>query len=150
MKGLTTEITLQTTRNRVWELLTDFALYPQWNPLLTKLEGAGTSGAWHVLVVHLPGIDPFTARKCLLTVEENRVSWRCQLVAARLLDWTLRFEIEALSPERLKFVQRSEFSGALAPIFSFALNKPLADGMEQLSQAVRRWGEKGNVSCLKC
>ena len=39
MIELTTEIEINGTVERVWEALTDFSLYPKWNPLIKKIEG---------------------------------------------------------------------------------------------------------------
>ena len=39
MKELRTEIEIQSTAERVWQLLTDFPSFPQWNPFIRKASG---------------------------------------------------------------------------------------------------------------
>ncbi len=42
MKQLHTEIIVEAPAERVWELLTDFASYPQWNPFIRNISGLPT------------------------------------------------------------------------------------------------------------
>ncbi|WP_224962381.1 SRPBCC domain-containing protein [Geomonas subterranea] len=150
MKPIHSETVLQTTRERVWELLSDFALYPQWNPLFPKFAGPGTVGGAHELVVHLPGIDPFAVQATLVTIGGGVLSWRSTFGGRFFLSWTFSCSLELVAHERLKVRLESEFCGMLAPLFRFALARSMAEGMEQLNQALRRWGEKGNVRCMRC
>ena len=39
MKELRSEIEIQASAERVWQLLTDFASFPQWNPFIRKASG---------------------------------------------------------------------------------------------------------------
>ena len=39
MKELRTEIEIQASAERVWQLLTDFPSFPQWNPFIRKASG---------------------------------------------------------------------------------------------------------------
>ena len=39
MRELNTEIEINASAERVWQLLTDFEAYPQWNPFIRSIEG---------------------------------------------------------------------------------------------------------------
>lgn len=151
MKEITTEMALDAPAERIWELLSDFALYPEWNPLFTKAVGPTGAGDSFELMVELPGVGPFTVQPTMLVAErESRLCWQSSMFCQAVLGWKFSYELKPISNERLRFIQRSEFGGVLAPLFGFAMAKPVTDGMELLNQAVKRWGEKGNVSCLRC
>jgi len=151
MKEIRTEIALEAPIERIWELLSDFSLYPHWNPLFEKVTQSAVSGDIFELVVHLPEIGPFTVKPKLLKLEpKSKFWWQSKLLFDGLLTWTFCCELEVHSPDRLKFIQRSQFKGLLAPIFDFGMTTSVTSGMEQLNQAVQRWGEKGNVQCLRC
>lgn len=149
MKPVILESALQTSFDRVAPLLTDFSLYQQWNPLLPRVTILGEDGR-HDLVVHLPGMDPFHVTASLISAESGFVAWKSTLFSGFLLTWTFSLRIAPETPDRLIFGQRSEFTGLLAPLFCLALNRPAASGMAELARALKRWGEKGNVRCLKC
>lgn len=149
MKPVTLETPLQTSFERIAPLLTDFSLYSQWNPVFPRVTPLGGDGR-HDLVVHLPGMDIFHVTASLVTAEPGRVSLKSRLFLPALLAWTFSFRVVSQAPDRILFEQRSEFTGLLAPLFCLALNRPAALGLDELSRAVRRWGEKGNVHCLKC
>jgi uncharacterized protein YndB with AHSA1/START domain len=44
MKELNCEIDIQASDERVWQLLTDFASFPQWNPFIRRASGEPKTG----------------------------------------------------------------------------------------------------------
>lgn len=151
MSELRTEITLAAPAERIWELLTDCALYAQWNPLFRNGAGRMQRGERLTLHVHLPHIEPFTITPTVLAATDRTgFRWRQIWLWHALFRWDYDVELEASSPERLIFRQRSRFSGLLAPLFTLGLGGAVRNGLEELNAAVRRWGEKGNVQCLRC
>ena len=45
MKEIHTEIEIHAPAERVWQVLTDFAAYPQWNSFIRRVEGEIRAGA---------------------------------------------------------------------------------------------------------
>jgi hypothetical protein len=43
-KQLHAQIDIHASRERVWEVLTDFAAYPQWNPFISQAQGTARAG----------------------------------------------------------------------------------------------------------
>lgn len=151
MHEIKTELTLAAPVDRIWELLTDCPLYPQWNPLFPRAAGRLETGGRLEIQVKLPGMEPFTITPEVVSVEApSCVCWRHTLLFAGLFSWRYCFELEASAAEQVSFVQRSTFGGVLAPLFTLALGALLKDSLAELNRAVKRWGEKGNVRCLKC
>jgi uncharacterized protein YndB with AHSA1/START domain len=58
MKQLHTQIEIDAPAKRVWELLTDFASYPQWNPFIRHISGRLTPGSASKHVSSLPAGGP--------------------------------------------------------------------------------------------
>ena len=151
MNELRTERTLEAPVDRIWELLADCSLYQQWNPLFTQEKGLLKVGNRLELVVTLPEIPPFRIEPKLLIVEPiKRLSWQHTLLFAGVLSWKYCNELDVLSPQRVKFIQRSQFGGILGPVGNLGLGESLGAGMGKVNEALRHWGEKGNVQCLKC
>jgi uncharacterized protein YndB with AHSA1/START domain len=44
MKELRADIEIQASAERVWQLLTDFASFPQWNPFIRRASGEPKKG----------------------------------------------------------------------------------------------------------
>lgn len=151
MMEIRTEIALDAPIERIWELLADFSLYPHWNPLFQQATGRMDSGTQLELVVNLPEIAPFVVQPKLLAVEPlSRFCWQHVLLSAGLFSWTYCAELEMHTPRGLKFIQRSAFGGMLGPLFNLGLIRSVSAGMANMNQAIRRWGEKDNIHCLRC
>lgn len=151
MKQVKTELILNAPPDRIWNLLYDFSLYPEWNPLIVSAVGTRAAGCPLDLVVRLPGIDPFRLRSSLISIEPStQLGWRWALSSKLLVAWTFQVRLEQVSSDRVLIAQSSEFTGLFAPLFCFALNRSFAAGMHELNQALTRWGEKGNVRCMRC
>lgn len=57
MIRIATEILLPAPPDRVWGALTDFAAFPQWNPLVMESDGAAAPGARLRLLVAWPDLS---------------------------------------------------------------------------------------------
>jgi uncharacterized protein YndB with AHSA1/START domain len=44
-KQLRAQVDIQASPERVWEVLTDFAAYPEWNPFIVQASGAVAPGS---------------------------------------------------------------------------------------------------------
>ena len=44
MKELHSEIEIAASAQRVWDILTDFSSYPQWNPFIRRISGEAKIG----------------------------------------------------------------------------------------------------------
>ena len=72
MKQLHTEIEIDAPAKRVWELLTDFASYPQWNPFIRYISGHPAPGERLQARPEPPGGRAMTFKPKVLTAEPNR------------------------------------------------------------------------------
>lgn len=151
MNELRTEITLEAPADRIWELLADCSLYQHWNPLFTGATGGLRVGGRLELVVSLPQIAPFRVQPEVLAVDPpGRLCWRHSLVCPAVMTWTYCNELEVIDAQRVRVVQSSRFGGMLGTLFMLGLGSSVGAGMERFNEALVRWGEKGNVQCLRC
>lgn len=151
MREIRTEITLDAPVDRVWELLADNKLYEQWNPLFPKATGVMAVGEELEIVISLPEMAPIVIKPKVLEFEpRSRYCWKHTQLSAGLFTWKYSIELVTLAPDRLNIIQTSVFGGILGPLYNATLATSVKAGMQKMNGALRRWGEKGNIQCLKC
>ncbi|MEA3016319.1 MAG: hypothetical protein QOI38_1041 [Sphingomonadales bacterium] len=79
MIRIATEALIPHPREHVWAVLTDFARYPEWNPLVLEAEGPLTTGARLRLLIARPDGSGKRDRLSARIVEleaPSRLAWR--------------------------------------------------------------------------
>lgn len=143
MKSIRTEIHIDAEPGRVWEVLTDFARYPAWNPLIPHAEGEVREGERLTVRIELPDGPGMTIRPTLIRVEPRRVlGWQGRLFVPRLFDGEHVFELHPASGGT-RFVQRENFRGLLVPLLWSALEVPTRQGFIAMNEALKRAAEEG-------
>ena len=143
MKKLHTEIEINATPERVWQVLTEFASYPEWNPFITSAEGTASVGEQLEVRIEPPGGRAATFRPVVTEVAAlQRLEWLGKLLFKGLFDGRHRFEIEATS-SGTNFIQSEEFTGVLVPLLAKSLDGPTREGFELMNRAIKERAEDG-------
>lgn len=144
MREICTEIEIAGSPARVWEVLTRFDEYPQWNPFIPHVAGDLREGGRLEVSIRPPGQKPMTFRPVVVCVSPQReLRWLGRLWLPRVLDGEHAFLIEALGAERVRLVQRERFRGLLLPLLWRSLVGPARRGHEDMNAALKRWVEDG-------
>lgn len=123
MKELRTEIEIQAPTERAWQLLTDFAGFPQWNPFIRRASGEAKTGVRLEVHIQPTGARGMTFRPTIFKAEPNReLSWLGRLLIPGLFDGEHILTIESLGANRVRFVQREIFTGLFVPLFARGLD----------------------------
>jgi uncharacterized protein YndB with AHSA1/START domain len=72
MKELCTEIEIQASSERVWQILADLARFPQWNPFIRWANGQVKAGARLEVRIQPSGASGMTFKPTVLKAEPNR------------------------------------------------------------------------------
>jgi hypothetical protein len=143
MKEIKTEIDINAPIDKVWEVLTDFKAYPNWNPFIVSLEGDVYVGSVFKVVLHPPGSKPMTFKPRCLQMELNKeFIWLGKLFFPGIFDGKHIFELSELGPAKTKFVQREEFKGLLVPLLWKQLDNNTRKGFELMNQKLKEEAEK--------
>ena len=143
MKELRTEIEIQASDQRVWQLLTDFANFPQWNPFIRQAKGEVKVGARLEIHLQPSGASGMNFKPIVLMVKPNRkLRWLGRLLMPGLFDGEHTFTIETLEAKRVRFTQREVFTGLLVPLFARSLNIDTRRGFEEMNQALKSRAEQ--------
>jgi hypothetical protein len=140
---LHTEIAIEATPDRVWEILTDFAAYPAWNAFIPCISGPGTVGSRLDLQMRPPGGRGMQFRPTVLAAAPSQeLRWLGQLGVPGLFDGEHRFLIEPLGTNRVRFVQEERFTGLLAPLVLRFIERGTRRGFEAMNHALKTRAEQ--------
>ena len=142
MKELHSEIEIDASVERVWEILTDFASYPQWNPFIRQISGELKVGERLEVRLEPPDSRGITLRPTVLRAEPNRVMrWVGPLLVRGLFDGEHSLATEPLEGNRVRFVQHEAFKGVLVRLLARSLDKNTLRGFEEMNQALKERAE---------
>ena len=138
MKELHSEIEINASVERVWDILTDFASYPQWNPFIRRISGEPKTGERLEVRLEPPGGMGITLRPTVLNAEPNReLRWLGRLLVKGLFDGEHSLAIQQLGENRVRFVQSEAFNGLLVPLLARSLDKSTRRGFEEMNRALK-------------
>ncbi len=143
MKELCSEIKIQAAATQVWQLLTNFDGFPQWNPFIRWAKGEIKVGGRLEVRIQPSGTNGMTFKPTILKAEPNReLRWLGHLLIPRLFDGEHMFIIETIETNHVRFIQREVFTGLLVPLLLPKLGKDTQRGFEEMNQALKVLAEQ--------
>jgi hypothetical protein len=143
MKELHSEIEIQAAAERVWQILTDFPSFPQWNPFIRRASGAIVVGGRLEVTMQPSGARGMVFRPTVLRAEPNReLRWLGHLLIPGLFDGEHVFTIEPLAENRVRFTQREAFTGLLVALLARMLDTDTRRGFVEMNQALKARAEQ--------
>jgi hypothetical protein len=141
MKELRTQIEIEATPERVWEILTDFAAYPEWNPFIQTIEGRAAPGSKLEVRIEPPGGRAMTFKPTVLeAAPRQELRWLGRVLVPGLFDGEHSLRIEPIGDSRVRFVQAERFTGVLVPLLGKGLEKTQR-GFTAMNEALKRRAE---------
>ena len=123
MKLIEHTTTIGAPPTTVWEVLTDTAAYPTWNPFITRFGGELAIGGRPSITIN-PGNRTMTFRPTILDVRPAElIRWRGRMGIAGIFDGVHELRLTPAADGGTVFTQREGFSGILIPM----LGRVLAD-----------------------
>lgn len=145
MREISTQVDISATPQHVWEILTDFPRYAEWNPFIREAAGEARVGSSLSLRMFPSKGRPVSFKPRVLAAQEAvELRWLGRFVLPGIFDGEHRF---ALSPYDggTRVVQSEKFSGLLVPVLGSVvgdtaenfrlLNDALKDRAENWRQA---------------
>ncbi len=141
-KELTTAIDISASPQMVWQILTDFPAYEQWNPFIRSISGTAVQGSQLTAYIHPPGGQGMTFKPTVLIAEpEREFRWLGRFLVPGLFDGEHRFQIEAREDDQVRFIHSEKFSGLLVPLLATSLDTKVREGFEAMNQALKARAE---------
>ena len=123
----------------VWEVLADFAAYPEWNPFV-RIAGKPDVGS-HIKVAYRTAgpVGRFTNMRATVVGSEahRHLRWSGFMWVPSWFEVDHSFRIQTIGTNRSYFIQREAFTGSLVPFVIPFLEPSLRRGLKEMSQALK-------------
>lgn len=139
MTEIKTEITINATVDKIWNILTDFDSYQQWNPFIQKIQGKPQLNQRLVITIKPPEKKKMIFKPVINSMlEKSSFSWVGNLIMPGIFDGQHSFSLKELPNNQVQFIHTECFTGILRkPIFKL-LGQSTASGFEQMNQALKK------------
>lgn len=141
-KELHTEIEIQASAGKIWEILADFESYPNWNPFIRTIRGEISEGSQLAVTIQPEGGKSMNFRPTVLKLQANQeFRWLGRLLVPGLFDGEHYFRIEELSENSVRFIQGEQFRGILVPLLWGSMESGTKAGFEAMNAALKQQAE---------
>jgi len=137
---ISTSITINSTPEKIWNVLTDFNSYPKWNPFINSIIGKPIKGSKIEVNIGTMQFTPLIL-ECTPNLE---LKWIGKLFFSGLFDGKHRFYLTGNNNGTTTLIHSESFSGILIPIFKKKILTNTKEGFEKMNIALKRVVEKHN------
>lgn len=142
MKELRTEIEIQASPEKVWQILVDLDKWPEWNPFIHHAIGKAKVGE-KVDITFRSGSKEMTLHCTVVKVEPNReLCWKYHVILPGLFSGEHSFIIEPMGANKVRFVDREVFNGLLVPLQAKDIDANSRRGFEAMDKALKARAEQ--------
>jgi hypothetical protein len=137
-----TYTTIDAPKEQVWQVLTNFNAYRQWNPFFTDIEGKCLEGARIHVQVQMEERTLNYAPEIQTVAPQGELAWSEQMMLPGLLDGEHRFVLESTDNGQTRFVQHDRYSGALVPLLMKLYQEETESGFRHMNDALKKRAEQ--------
>jgi hypothetical protein len=142
MHAVRTHIDIAAPASRVWQVLTDFDAYPQWNPFIVSATGVAEAGAVLENVIVNNGSTMRFRPTVLAAVPGRELRWIGRLGVRGLLDGEHSFVIEETGPGSVRLTHAETFTGALVALPFVRRKLDVLDAFGAMNTALKQRAEQ--------
>lgn len=136
-------IEIRAPQDAVWQVLTDFAAYPEWNPHIRQVRGEPRVGGRLTIRSQPPKGRPVVLRPVVEKWEPpTEMRWRSTFLARALFSGEHGFKLESITTDRTRFMQDETISGLLVPLYARLRLPGAREGFALVNEALRARAEK--------
>jgi len=141
MKSLHAAIDIDASAERVWQVVSDFSRYADWNPFIVRASGEPRVGERLAITIAAPGMKPVSFRPRVLDVEPGRlIRWKGAFKLPGLFDGRHALIVEPLDSARSRFTTHEDVTGILLPLAGKVMTAS-QQGFELMARALKERAE---------
>ena len=146
-KNLVSQIEIDATAEKVWDVLTDFAAYPTWNPFIVSAVGVAEVGSRVTLRMQPVDSRAVTLKPTVLEVTPgHRLRWRGRLGITGIFDAEHVFMVTPRHGGGVTLRQTETFTGLLVPFMAGSLDRHTLPAFVTMNDALKARAEQALAS----
>ena len=143
MKTITSEIVINSSPVEIWNVLTDFPSYPNWNPFIVSMKGNIIVNNKIEVKVKPVGSPEMTFKPIILSYTQNEeITWEGNLLIKGLFDGRHSFQLIDNMNGTTTFSQSETFKGIFVPFFKDMIENKTLKGFHLMNQKLKEIIEK--------
>lgn len=143
MKSIETQISINASKEKVWEILMNHEEYKNWNPFIKEISGNTNPGGHLKVTIQAEGNKPMKFEPEVLNHSLNHeFRWKGKLFIKGLFDGEHYFKIIERSDNQVDFIHGENFTGILSGVLTSMLYESTKEGFEQMNKALKTLAEK--------
>ncbi|MBC7230249.1 MAG: SRPBCC domain-containing protein [Actinobacteria bacterium] len=143
-ENMETEIEIDAAAERVWEVLTDLASYPQWNPMIRRASGELRVGSMLKVCFEPEGSRGYNFRSRLTVVDPGReLRWLGWPRLPGLFGFDHYWTMEETPDGKTRLRHGASAFGLAAPLLGKAMLRSSRKPFEAMNRAHKRRAEEG-------
>lgn len=142
MKAIKTQILIDASPESVWQTLTDFESFGEWNPFITSIEASAEEGSELSIVIEpKPGSKTSFKPEVLVSMPAEELRWKGKLFVKGLFDGEHYFILERQNDGSTLFKHGEYFSGLLVRPLMSMIGEDTEQGFKAMNSALKRFCE---------
>jgi hypothetical protein len=140
-KELRTEIEIQASPEKVWQILTDLDRYPEWNPFIHHAIGKAEVGET-VDIDFQPDSKGLKLHcKVIRVIPNQELCWAYHVLLPGLFRGEHSFMVEPLDSGGVRFIDKEIYDGLLVPLQARDIDTHSRNGFEAMDKALKSQAE---------
>ena len=142
MKTLSTGIKIRAKPEKVWDILTKFSDYEEWNPVMTRIIGEASLGKKIEVHIHTIKGKNRIYRPTITKFDINKeLRWQGRSFLPGIFEGERIFEIKEISSEEISLIHLEVFRGIGVKLLGNRLDEDLQQSFEAMNIALKARAE---------
>ena len=141
MKSIQTEIIINASTERVWNLLTDFTNYSSWNSFIISIEGRLEKGTQLKNTMMVNG-KKNVFKPTITEVKPNQYFEWLGKLPLNTFNGRHYFELESIGPNQTKLIHGEKFSGWLRAIIMKSIGEATRNNFIKMNKELKDLAEQ--------
>ena len=138
MKTIETNIVIDSTPEKIWDVLTNFEEYELWNPFMTKVVGNASLGSKIEVNIRTISGKNRSYYPIITKCETNKeLRWKGKSFLPGVFDGERVFVLEKSGDDKVSFSHKEIFSGLAVKLVGNKLDENLREGFVRMNEALK-------------